>query len=140
VKKHIGSFVSSAALLWSLSSIASAADPVTVKSEVLLSASNSWDGTAYSQYPQGVPQITVLRLSLAPNTTLPWHTHPMVNVAYIVSGELLLERQDGAAKRRLVAGDVVPEMVGAIHRGVTGDVGVTLIVFYAGVKGMPLTE
>jgi hypothetical protein len=30
--------------------------------------------------------------------------------------------------------------VNSVHRGVTGETGVILIVFYAGVKGMKLSE
>ena len=84
--------------------------------------------------------LTVLRITIPPKTALPWHTHPMPNAAYVVSGELLVEKRDGGAIRQLVAGDVLPEMVGSVHRGVTGDKGVVLIVFYAGTKGMKLAE
>jgi len=31
-------------------------------------------------------------------------------------------------------------MVGELHRGITGDKPVELIVFYAGTKGMPLSQ
>ena len=105
-----------------------------------MNTGESWDGTAYQAYPAGPPELTVLKISIAPNTALPWHTHPMPNAAYVVSGELLVEKQEGGATKRLVAGDVLPEMVHARHRGVTGASGVVLIVFYAGTKGMPLSE
>ena len=128
------------ALVLGMSVVAVAADAPAVKVETLLNASQSWDGTAYEMYPAGRPELTVLRLTIAPNTTLPWHTHPMPNAAYVVSGELLVEKQEGGAQKRLVAGDVLPEMVNAKHRGVSGDAGVVLIVFYAGTKGMKLSE
>jgi len=64
----------------------------------------------------------------------------MPNAAYVVSGELLVEKRDGGQTIRLVAGDVLPEMVNGVHRGVTGDVPVVLIVFYAGARGLPVTE
>ena len=118
---------------------AHAAD-LSVETKTLLNTSNSWDGVAYERYPSGTPELSVLRFTIAPNTELPWHKHPMPNVAYVVSGELLLEKQDGGAKKRLVAGDVLPETVNSIHRGVTGETGVILIVFYSGVKGMKLSE
>ena len=108
--------------------------------EQLMQTSQSWDGAAYLRYPDGPPELTVLRITIPPKTALPWHTHPMPNAAYVVSGELLVEKQDGGATRQLVAGDVLPEMVGSVHRGVTGDKGVVLIVFYAGTKGMKLAE
>jgi len=128
------------ALLLAMSAVAAAADALAVKAETLLNTSQSWDGAAYEMYPTGRPELTVLRLTIAPNTTLPWHTHPMPNAAYVVSGELLVEKQEGGAQKRLVAGDVLPEMVNTRHRGVSGDAGVVLIVFYAGTKGLKLSE
>ena len=35
---------------------------------------------------------------------------------------------------------VVPEMVDALHRGVTGEAPVTVIAFYAGTEGMSLSK
>ena len=128
------------ALLLVMPAAAAAADALAVKAETLLNTSQSWDGTAYEMYPTGRPELTLLRLTIAPNTTLPWHTHPMPNAAYVVSGELLVEKQEGGAQKRLVAGDVLPEVVNIRHRGVSGDAGVVLIVFYAGTKGMKLSE
>ena len=117
-----------------------AAEATGVVVEQLMQTSQSWDGSAYQRYPDGPPELTVLRITIPPKTALPWHTHPMPNAAYVVSGELLVEKRDGGAIRQLVAGEVLPEMVGSVHRGVTGDKGVVLIVFYAGTKGMKLAE
>ncbi len=119
---------------------ARSADLPGVTVETLVKTSTSWDGTDYQHYPAGPPELTVLKITIAPNTALPWHTHPMPNAAYVESGELLVEKREGGATKRLVAGDVLPEMVQARHRGVTGSAGVVLIVFYAGTKGMPLSE
>lgn len=46
-----------------------------VKVESLLSSANSWDGTPYGHYPEGKPEVSVLRYSIPAHTTLPWHTH-----------------------------------------------------------------
>ncbi len=64
----------------------------------------------------------------------------MPNVAYVISGELLVKKQEGGAQKRLLAGDVLPEVVNIKHRGISGEAGVVLIVFYAGSKGMKLSE
>ena len=64
----------------------------------------------------------------------------MPNAAYILSGELTAERKEDGKKQHFGAGEVVPEMVDALHRGVTGATPVTLIVFYAGTQGMPLSK
>lgn len=64
----------------------------------------------------------------------------MPNAAYVLSGELTVEKKDSGEKKTLSAGQVLPEMVGALHRGLTRDSPAVLIVFYAGAKGMPLSQ
>jgi hypothetical protein len=64
----------------------------------------------------------------------------MPNAAYIVSGALTVERKADGKTHHFTAGQVVAEMVEALHRGVTGDAPVTLIVFYAGTAGLPLSQ
>ena len=119
---------------------ACAAVPTSVSVETLLKTEASWDGTPYERYPDGAPELTVLKITIPPRTALAWHRHAMPNAAYVVSGELLVEKRDGGQTIRLVAGDVLPEMVEGVHRGVTGDVPVVLIVFYAGARGLPVSE
>lgn len=114
--------------------------PTSVAVETLLKAGASWDGTSYERYPDAAPELTILRITIPPRTALPWHRHPVPNAAYVVSGELLVEKRDSGQTIRLVAGDVLPEMVNGVHRGVTGDVPVVLIVFYAGARGLPVSE
>jgi quercetin dioxygenase-like cupin family protein len=111
-----------------------------VQSESLLTTTSSWDGTPYTAYPTGQPQLSVLKITIPAHSQLKWHTHPIPNAAYIVSGELTVEEKDGDKKQHFTAGQVVPETVNTVHRGITGDTPVVLIVFYAGVKGVPLTQ
>ncbi len=111
-----------------------------IEKEVLLERSESWDGTPYKAYPSGPPQLTLIRLKIPARTQLPWHTHPMPNAAYIVSGELTVEARSSGATRTLRQGQTLAEMVGTEHRGVTGDTPVELLVFYAGTPGMSLSE
>jgi quercetin dioxygenase-like cupin family protein len=112
-------------------------NPESQVSTVLLRTDRSWDGVKYGSYPAGQPELTVLKINIPPHTTLPWHTHPMPNAAYVISGILHVESQDGKHKFTLNPGDVLPEMVGTVHRGWTEEAPVELIVFYAGVKDMP---
>ncbi len=111
----------------------------SVISETLLKTESSWDGVNYAPYAPDQPELTVIRLTIAPHTTLPWHTHPMPNAAYVVSGELVVQRAADGKERKLTAGDVLAEMVDTVHRGRTGETPVELIVFYAGASGMPLS-
>lgn len=116
-----------------------AQDQASLKIETLAQNSSSWDGEPYAQYPIGKPQITVLKITIAPNTTLKWHSHPMPNAGYLLSGELIVEKQDGT-RHHFVAGDTIAETVGSIHRGKTGIHPAVLIVFYAGTPGLPLSH
>jgi quercetin dioxygenase-like cupin family protein len=111
-------------------------NPESAVSTVLIKTERSWDGTLYKDYPAGQPQLTLLKIIIPAHTTLPWHTHPMPNAAYVLCGNLHVESTDGHHKTTLHAGDVLPEMVGSAHRGYTDNSPVELIVFYAGVKGM----
>ena len=108
--------------------------------EQLIKTSESWDGAPYAPYPLGPPEITVLKIIIPANTALGWHTHPMPNVAYVMSGELFVETRDGKHKLLLKPGQVLPEVVQTEHRGTSGNQPVELIVFYAGGKGMPLSQ
>ena len=54
--------------------------------EILLQTTQSWNGKPYTHYPTGQPQLTTIKLTIAPHTALPWHTHPFPNVVYVLSG------------------------------------------------------
>lgn len=111
-----------------------------VQSETLLRTCSSWDGEPYRSYPPGQPELSILKITLAPHTELEWHSHPIPNAAYIVSGELTLERKRDGKKQHFASGQAVSETVDTFHRGVAGSQPVVLIVFYAGTPGVPLTQ
>jgi len=110
------------------------------QSETLLRTASSWDGEPYKSYPSGRPELSILKITLAPHTQLEWHSHPMPNAAYIVCGELTVERQKDGKKQHFAAGQAVSETVDTLHRGVAGNDPVVVIVFYAGSPGVPLTQ
>jgi quercetin dioxygenase-like cupin family protein len=110
-----------------------------IQVETLIQSTSSWDGTPYKAYPAGQPQITVLKITIPPRTTLKWHSHPMPNAGYILSGELTIEKKDGSEKH-FVAGQAVSETVNSIHRGITGAEPLVLIVFYPGTPGLPVSN
>lgn len=115
-------------------------DQSIVHAETLLRTGSSWDGEPYKSYPPGQPELSMLKITLAPHTQLEWHSHPMPSAAYIVSGELTLERQKDGKKQHFTAGQAVSETVDTFHRGVAGNEPVVLIVFYAGSPGLSLTQ
>jgi quercetin dioxygenase-like cupin family protein len=127
--------------LMMVSAYTSAHEPATgVTVEKVLKKNQSWDGVAYESYPSGKPELSILKITVQPHTTLAWHTHPMPNAAYVLSGHLVVEKQTGGMKKTIHAGETLAETVGTIHHGYTEDEPVTLIVFYAGAEGLPLSE
>src|SRR6516165_9316596 len=113
---------------------AESAEPA-VRSENLLRSNSSWDGEPYKSYPPGPPELSVLKITLAPHTQLEWHSHPIPSAAYIVAGELTVERKKDGKKQHFTAGQAVSETVDTPHKGVAGNEPVVLIVFYAGTPG-----
>ncbi len=108
-----------------------------IKMETLLQSTASWDGTPYKAYPAGQPKITVLKITIAANTVMKWHSHPFPNAGYVLSGALTVEKKDGTT-HHYVEGEAIAETVDSIHRGFTGAEPVVLIVFYSGTPDLPL--
>ncbi|WP_411852507.1 cupin domain-containing protein [Stenotrophomonas sp. LGBM10] len=119
------------------SAAAQTAPPVIVPQE-LLQTGHAWDGSFWA-YPATPPQITLQRLRIPPDTTLGWHRHPMLNVAYVERGAITVERRHDGGRRHFIAGSAIPEMMNVPHRGHTGADGADLLIFYAGTPGMPLS-
>lgn len=131
------------AILWVLllcSSVVWAADEQTVRVEKLLATQKSWDGSVLPSYPVTQPELTVLRITVPPHAALDWHRHPVINVAYLLAGSLLVEKQSTGQKITIRAGDVLPELVNTMHRGINpGDEPAVILVFYAGEVGGQLS-
>lgn len=119
---------------------AAQAQEAAVKAEVLAQASRSWDYSRLPAYPDGTPEISVLRIEIAPGAQLPLHRHPVINAGYLISGALSVVKENGET-RHLKAGEAVIEVVNTWHYGKNeGDVPAVIVVFYAGAAGMPLSE
>lgn len=80
-----------------------------------------------------------MKMRFEAHTTLPWHTHPMPNAAYIISGSLTIEDKETGETHVIKAGEAFNESVDDVHRGYTTDEPVEVIVTYAGVEGQPLS-
>jgi len=115
-------------------------DQSVVRSETLLRSTTSWDGERYKSYPPGQPELSILKITVPPHTKLEWHSHPVPSAAYVVAGELTLERRKDGKKQHFTAGQALSETVDTLHRGVTGDEPVVLVVFYAGNSSTPPTQ
>lgn len=123
---------------WLVQASTVAAEP-EVQVEQVLQTTGSWDGSRYTGYPSGQPQVTVLKITIPPHSTLHWHRHPMISAAYVLSGRLTVEKRDTGERKVVNAGEALAETVQTTHRGFTTDEAVELIVFYAGRVDMPVS-
>jgi quercetin dioxygenase-like cupin family protein len=91
-------------------------------------------------YPAvGTPQITALHVEIPPGRDTGWHLHTVPGVAYVLSGTLEVETDDGR-KRRYGPGDAIVESVQLRHIGRNvGTDTVELAAFFMGVQGQPFT-
>lgn len=105
----------------------------------LVKTSHSWNGKSLPAYPQGQPEITILRISIPAGTRLHNHSHPVINAGVLLSGQLTVVTTDGKTLH-LQAGDPIVEVVNTLHYGINeGTIPAEIIVFYTGVLGQPVT-
>ncbi len=110
-----------------------------VRVDVLAKTGVSWDGMALSNYAQGKPEITILRIKIPPKVQLPLHKHPVINAGVLLKGELTVVTKNKETLH-LKAGDSIVEVVDKWHYGKNeGNEPAEIIVFYAGVQGTPIT-
>ena len=112
------------------------ANVATAQRETLLQTTQSWNGKPYTHYPTGQPQLTTLKVTIAPHTSLPWHSHPVPNAVYVLSGTLTLHDRAGGKTLVVHQGQAVGESVDDVHRGEAGDEPAVLLITYAGTPGV----
>lgn len=116
-----------------------AQDIDAAKVEVLTKTTSSWDGQTLEAYAEGGPEVTILKITIPPKTQLPIHEHPVINAGVLLKGELTVRTENGEILY-LKEGDPIVEVVDKWHFGKNeGDEPAEIIVFYAGVQGMPIT-
>ena len=107
--------------------------------DVLKQTTSSWDGSALPKYPTGQPEVTILKIRIAPGARLPWHKHPIINGGVLLHGKLTIYAEDHRSFH-LSAGDPFVEEVNKWHYGANeGTETAEVIVFYAGEPGVPLS-
>lgn len=110
-----------------------------VRAVQLLKSSESWNGKPLPAYKTGVPEITILKVTIPPKSTLPMHQHPVINAGVLLKGQLTVTTESNQTLH-LKAGDPIVEVVDTWHYGTNeGDEPAEIIVFYAGTKGELIT-
>lgn len=111
-----------------------------VKVETLAKATTSWNDSILPAYPEGQPEITVLKIDIPPHTTLDLHQHPVINAGVLLKGQLTVVAENGQTLE-MKTGDALVELVNTYHYGTNpSDETAQIIVFYAGIKDEKITE
>ena len=117
---------------------ACAGNSKTVTVEQLAKSTKSWDGENLPAYPQGQPEVTILRIQIPAGAKLEIHNHPVINAGVLLKGELTVVSEDKTL--HLKAGDSIVELVNKKHFGKNeGAETSEIIVFYAGIENRPIT-
>jgi quercetin dioxygenase-like cupin family protein len=107
--------------------------------EVLVKSTFSWDASELPAYPQGKPEITIIRVIVPPKTKLSIHEHPIISAIVILKGQLTITTERNK-ELTVNTGDAIVEVVDQWHYGENkSNKPVELLVFYAGVKDEPAT-
>ena len=112
---------------------------MTIKSTELICTSHSWDGATLPDFPQGKPELRVIRMDFPVGAMTGWHHHTVVNYGIVQQGELTIVCEDGQEKT-FHEGEALVEVIGTIHRGENrGDKLVILNMFYFSEPGAEIT-
>jgi len=85
------------------------------------------------------PEVTVLVVEIPAGGETGWHQHPVPVYAYILSGAITVEMENGE-KYDFREGDPIIEVMNTPHNGINkGKATAKLIVFYTGEQGNPNT-
>lgn len=76
----------------------------------------SWDGETLECYPSGKPTFTMQKMTIPPHSKMSPHSHTIMQLGYILSGELTITRDDGETMT-FHEGEPAVEVVGRVHFG-----------------------
>ena len=111
-------------------------EPVVV--EILISASQSWNGDSFS-YPKGQAEMKLEKITAQSGFKTPLHLHPQPGIIYLQRGSLYCETSDGKSQT-VLAGESFASSQDTIHYCQNnGDEAMVVFVASAGVKGKQTT-
>ena len=103
-------------------------------SETVIQTNVYWNQKPIKAIHIDQPQVTILKITIPTGEKLSMHKHPMLNVGYMIKGELTVYSEKGDVLV-LKAGDPVVELVDTWHYGEnTGAEDVVIVVTYVGNK------
>ena len=89
--------------------------------------------------PGSTYETVIALVEIVPNVAVGRHTHPGIESAYVLEGDVVL-KIDGQPDKVVKAGESWQVPAGAIHDGITGAQGAKVVVTYVVEKGKPLAS
>lgn len=109
-----------------------------IEFSILQKTSKSWDGKDLPKYPDGYPEITIIKVIIPAKTSIEEHKHNLINFGYLVKGNLTVTSESGQTVT-LNEGDTIIELVNTWHSAKNeGPIDVEIVVFYLGPSASPL--
>ncbi|MDN3204066.1 cupin domain-containing protein [Algoriphagus sediminis] len=110
-----------------------------IQIETLVESSLSWNGDSLPPYPDGIPKVTILKVSIPPGANLKMHKHLVINAGVLIKGELTVISERGNTLK-MKKGDPIIELVNTFHFGMNeGKETAEIVVVYAGDLETPIT-
>ena len=110
------------------------ANVYAANSETVIKSNVYWNQEPIKAIHIEQPQVTILKITIPTGEKLSMHKHPMLNVGYMIKGELTVYSEKGDVLV-LKAGDPIVELVDTWHYGEnTGAEDVVIVVTYVGNK------
>ena len=81
-------------------------------------------------------EVIVNEVAIPPNTELPWHSHPGVEIFYVLSGSIVLMQKD-QTDIQSQEGEVRMIPRGVVHSGKTAEDGASLLIVRVHDAGQP---
>lgn len=108
--------------------------------EKILKSSATWNGVALSDHFSQDHEVTMVKISIGPGERLPMHSHPVMSVSYILSGELTVI-SDMSEQKVFHTGQAFLGLINQNHYGMNNtESEVEVLAVYLGKQGQIITE
>ena len=126
-------------LLSSCKSPSTDAIDTSVLVKKLKETETTWDKAKIGAVHIENPKVTVLKIRIKAGEKLPLHKHPVLNIGYMLQGELTVYTETGQ-KIIIKKGDALVEVINQWHYGEnTGSTDAIIVVSYLGNRNDHLT-
>ena len=110
----------------------------------LVKTTKTWIGKTIEPISYKQPEVTVKDIIIPAGQKLPIHSHPDINVAYLIEGELTVYSRDSSKTLHLDvngSNNLIVESINSYHYAINyGKVDARVIVWYVAEKGEKLTS